>query len=68
MCLIGFEYREKITSLDLLAMLCLMQPRRLLVFLAAKVHCWLMVNLVSIRSPRSFSAKLLSSKLVSSLF
>ena len=38
-----------------------MQPRRLLVCFATWAHSWLMVNLVSIRTPRSFSAKLLSS-------
>lgn len=27
---------------------------------AARVHCWLMINLVSIRTPRCFSPKLLS--------
>ena len=48
------------TSLDLLATLLLMHPRMPLAFLAARAHCWLMVNLSSTRTPRSLSAQLLS--------
>jgi len=33
-----------------------------LAFLAARAHCWLMVNLSSTRTPRSLSAELLSSR------
>lgn len=33
-------------TLDLLAILILMLPRRLLAFIAAGVHCWLMFGLV----------------------
>ena len=39
-----------------------MHPRILLAFLAARAHCWLMVNLSSTRTPRSLSAELLSSR------
>ncbi|KAK4829473.1 hypothetical protein QYF61_004763 [Mycteria americana] len=49
------------TSLDVLVTLCLIQPRRRLTSFAAKVHCWLMFNLVSTRIPQSFSAKMLAS-------
>lgn len=54
-------HRESITSLGLLAMLCLMQPKRLLAF-AAAVHCQDMVNLVSTRDPRSSSDQLIFSQ------
>lgn len=37
-----------------------MQTRISLFFLAGRAHCWLTFNWVSIRTPRSFSAKLLS--------
>ncbi|PKU39776.1 rna-directed dna polymerase from mobile element jockey-like [Limosa lapponica baueri] len=40
------------TSLDLLAMLFLMHPRRPLAILATRAHCCLMVNLLSTRIPR----------------
>lgn len=45
--------------LDLLAMLFVTQPRRLLAFNAARPYCWLMFNLMSTKTSRSFSAKLL---------
>lgn len=51
----------KITSIDLLAALCLTQLRMPLAFLDTKAHCWLMFHLISVRAPRSFPAKLLSS-------
>lgn len=54
-------HRESITSLGLLAMLCFMQPRKLLAF-AAAVHCQDMVNLVSTRDPRSSSDQLIFSQ------
>ncbi|KAK4830007.1 hypothetical protein QYF61_008177 [Mycteria americana] len=38
-----------------------MQPRIPLAFFAVKAYCWLMFNLMSTKTPRSFSAKLLSS-------
>lgn len=50
--------REKIISFDLMAMLCLMQPRRLLDVIAARTYCWLMVSLFT-STHRSFSVKLL---------
>jgi len=36
--------------------------------LAARAHCWLMVNLSSTRTPRSLSAELLSSRSTPSLY
>lgn len=60
-CLTRARQGWRITSLDLLAMLCLMQPRRLLAAFAARAHCRLLVNLVSTGIPRYFSTKLLSS-------
>jgi len=44
-----------------------MHPRIPLAFLAARGHCWLMVNLSSTRTPRSLSAELLSSRSAPSL-
>lgn len=55
------EQRKSIISLDLLAMLCPMQPRRLVVFFAKRAHCWLMFKLVSTKILRSLFAKWLSS-------
>ncbi|PKU48619.1 hypothetical protein llap_1071 [Limosa lapponica baueri] len=52
------------TSLDLLAMLFLMHPRIALAFLATKAHCWLMVILLSTRTPKPFAAELLSAELL----
>lgn len=49
----------RITSLSLLAALCPAQPQRLFAFFATKAYCWLMFNLQSTRTPRTFSAKLL---------
>ena len=51
-----------------LAMLFLMQPRKLLAFLASRSHCWFMVNLLFSESRRSFSAKLLSSLSAPSMY
>lgn len=48
----------KITSLELLVIFCLMQPRIPLDFLVARAHCWLRFNLVSSGTPRSSSAGL----------
>lgn len=51
----------------LLVMLCLMQPRRLFIF-ATREFCWLMHNLLSIKTPRPNSAKLFSSQSAPSLY
>jgi len=56
------EQRRRITSLNLLAMLMLMQPRIPLAALATRAHCWLMANLLSTRTPSSFSPELLSAE------
>jgi len=37
-----------------------MEPRISLVFQAASAHCWLMLRFSSTRTPKSFSAGLLS--------
>jgi len=47
-----------ITSPDLLATLCLMQPRISLAFFVARAHCWLPFSWVSTRIPMSFPIKL----------
>lgn len=57
-CLTSAEYWSRITFLDLLAMLLLMQPRTPSAFFAARAHCCLMISLVSIRT---FPSKLPSS-------
>jgi len=59
--------RKRITCLNLLAVLFLMQPRMLLAFFAVRTHCWLMFNLLSTRTSKSHSAELLSSHLASSM-
>lgn len=46
--------RGAITCLNLLAILCLGQPRGLVAILAIMAHCWLVVNFVSSRTPRAF--------------
>lgn len=61
---ISAEQRERITSLELLAMLLL---RRLVAFLAMRAHCWLVVALLPARIPRTFSGKLLSSQLATTV-
>ena len=48
-------------SLDLRATFFLMQPKMLLAFLVARAYRWLMVYLESTRTPRCFSAEMLSS-------
>ena len=45
-----------------------MHPRMPLAFLAARAHCWLMVNLSSTSTPRSLSTELLSSRSTPSLY
>lgn len=52
-CLTKAEERERFTSLDLLAMLFLVQPRRLLAAFVAGARCCLTVSLLSIRTPQS---------------
>ncbi|KAK4832076.1 hypothetical protein QYF61_020632 [Mycteria americana] len=52
--------RDRITSLDLLATLLLMQPRIWLAFWAASTHCQLMSSFSSTSTPKSSSAGLLS--------
>lgn len=64
MCLTSAEKRGRITSLMSLMMFFLMQPKRLSAFFATRPHCWLMISLMSTRTPSSFSAKLLSSWMV----
>ena len=59
MCLTSAEQKGKITSLNLLAMFCLMQPWRLLAFFAARAHCCLTVNQSIRTTPGPFFPKLL---------
>lgn len=68
LCITRAELSGRITSLDLLAMLFLMQPRRLLAFLAARAHFWLVVNMLVEKSSRSFSAELRSSQMAPRLY
>lgn len=63
-----FPHRERITPLNLLAVCCLMQARKLLVFFAATKHHQAMVNLMPTRDPRSFSDQLLFSQSALSLY
>ena len=53
------QQRGRIPSFDLLMILCLMQPRVLSDCFAARAHCWIVFNLVSTRTPKTFSVKLL---------
>lgn len=55
------ERSEGVTTLHLLPILCLMQPRMLLAFFAARAHYSLMFHLMSSSTPRSSSTRLLSS-------
>lgn len=55
----GAEQCGSITSLDLVAMLCLRQPRIAYSLFDARTYCWLMDNLMFTTTPTSFSAKLL---------
>lgn len=61
------EQREVITSLNLLTMFCLMHPRRVLATFAIQVQGWLMDNLVSERTPKTISVKVLCKLSVPSL-
>lgn len=42
--------KREVSPLDLLAVLCLMQPRMLLSFFATRVYCWLPLNFLSTRT------------------
>lgn len=66
--LIRARKSERVTSLHLLAMLWLTQPRIPLAFLVRRAHCWLMFSLVPTRSLRFFSVKLLSTWVASSMY
>jgi len=46
--------KRRITPIDLLVTLFLMQPRKPLAAFEAQAHCWLMFNLVSTRTPGPF--------------
>jgi len=54
------EQRGRITSLALLVMLFLMQPRIQLAFWAASTHCLVTLSFSSTSTPKSFSSGLLS--------
>jgi len=54
-------YKEMVTSLFMLATLFLLQTRLLLAFLANWAHCWLVFSQLLIMTPRSFTARQLSS-------
>ena len=56
------QVKRRTTSLNLLIMSCLAQPRRMVAVFAARARCWLVVGLLSTKTFRSFSAKLLSSQ------
>ena len=63
-----WPHQNRVEGLDLLAMFLLMHPRISFDFLATRAHCWLMANLLSIRTPRSFSAEIFSSRSTLSLY
>jgi len=52
-CLTRADQRRRITSLDLLAALCLKQPKMLVAFFAISTHSWIIVSFLLIRTPRS---------------
>ena len=54
------EWRGRTTSLNLLAIFFVIHLRRPLAFLATRAHCWLMVSLLSARTPMSFYSELSS--------
>ena len=62
------EQRDRITSLYLLAMLLLMQPRIQLTFWTASTHCWVMSSFSSTSPPKSFLSGLLSTPSSPSLY
>lgn len=53
---------ERLTPLNLLATLFLMQTREMLGIFAMKMHCWLTVGLLSNWTARSFSTELRTSQ------
>lgn len=61
------QQKGRITSLGLLATLPLMQPWRPPASFVARAHCWLLFNLAPTRTFWSFSAKLLSNWLATSM-
>ncbi|XP_032838773.2 uncharacterized protein LOC104362216 isoform X2 [Tyto alba] len=67
MCLTSAKEKGRIASLDLLSTFFLREPRWPLPFFAARVHCWLVI-ILSTRTPRSFSAKLLPSQSALSVY
>lgn len=58
--LMGVEQRGRVTSLDLLATLLLMQLKIWLAFWSASAHWWLMLSFLSTNTPKCFSTGLLS--------
>ena len=61
------EQRRGITSVNLLAVLCLMQSRMPLAFFSVRAQCWLTFNLLPTRTSTSLSANPPSSQSASSL-
>lgn len=61
------EEREIITSVNLLALILLVQSVMLPASFAAQARCWHQLSLLSAQSPRASSAQLLPSQLVPSL-
>jgi len=62
------EQRGRITFLDLLAMLLLLQPRVQLYFWDASIHCWVMLSYSSTSKPKSLSSGLFSIHPLPSLY
>jgi len=56
-CLTSAEQRARITSIDRLAVLVLLQPRIRFTYFATRAHCWLVLNLVSLRTPKGLFCK-----------
>ena len=48
------EWRVRITYLDLLMILCLKQPKPLILLFTARIDFWLMLNLMSTRTLKSY--------------
>lgn len=61
-CRTGFRTEERARTTFLLAAVLLMQPWRLLLFLAMRACCWIMVSLLPTRNPRTLSPKLISNQ------
>lgn len=60
------EYWSRITSLDLLAMFHLMQPRTRLAFWAVGTHCWLMFSWLN-RYPKVLFGRVVLKSLIPQL-